>query len=116
MVEWMTRNQILLLAKFYPESVLRRYWRSVLAAQLLWAGLAWRRGRPVAWARGLAAGMTLAGRIRRNEAKWRTDGPRLATVLAESERELVWFEQSTGWDDYWRWYFRLAPPGKETRR
>lgn len=115
MVEWITRNQILLLAKFYPGSVLRRYWRSVLAAQLLWAALAVRRGRPVAWARGLAAGLARARGIRRNEAKWRTDGPRLATVLAESERELVWFEQSTGWDDYWRWYFRLAPLGKETQ-
>ncbi len=115
MVQWMTRNQILLLAKFYPGSVLRRYWRSVLAAQLLWAAQALRRGRPGAWARGLAAGMMLAGRIRRAGAGWRTDGPRLATVLAESERELVCFEQSTGWDDYWRWYFRLAPTGKETQ-
>jgi len=113
-VEWMTRHQILLLAKFYPTSVLREYWRPILAAHFLWGALAARRGRLWPWLRGLMRGLASSGRIRRDGAVWRADGPKLARVLADSERELVSFEQATGWDDYWRWYIRLAPLGGET--
>ena len=114
-VEWMTRNQILLLAKYYPASALWREWRAVLVAQVLWAALAWRRGRPLAWARGFAAGLARARGLRRAAVRWRSDGRRLAEVLADSEQELLSFEQSTGWDYYWRWYFRLAPRARETQ-
>ncbi len=113
-VEWMTRNQILLLAKYYPGSLLRREWRAVLAAQVLWAALAWLRGRPLAWARGLASGLAAAGRFRRQHRRWRSDGTRLAKILRDSEQQILEFQQVAGWDDYWRWYFRLAPGAGET--
>jgi len=115
-VEWMTRNQILLLAKFFPAPLLRRYRRPIAAAQLLWAVLALRHGRSVAWARGLYAGLQQAPALRRATASFRDDGNRLATILSKSERELVSFQQATGWDRYWRWYCRLAPLGRETHR
>lgn len=114
-VEWMTCNQILLLAKYYPARLLRRYWRPILVAQGLWAALACRRGRAVAWFRGLAAGISRVRNLRRAASRWRADGMPLAKVLCDSERELLSFEQATGWDDYWRWYFRLVPPARETQ-
>jgi hypothetical protein len=110
-VEWMTRNQILLVAKYYPLG----YWWPILVAQGLWAALALRRGRVGSWARGLAAGLADARALRQAAAHWRADGTRLASVLFHSERELLAFEQATGWDDYWRWYFRLAPLGRRTQ-
>jgi GT2 family glycosyltransferase len=115
MIEWITRNQILLLAKFYPTDLLRRLWRPVLAAQALWFLLALRQGRVAAWARGLRAGLAGREALRRSGAAWRADGTRLATILSSSERELLYFERSTGWDAYWRWYFRLAPAPQETQ-
>jgi GT2 family glycosyltransferase len=111
MIEWVTRNQILLVAKYYPLA----WWWRVLVGQILWAALAFRRGRALPWLRGLAAGLTRARTLRRCAVSWRTDGTRLATVLVQSEQELVSFEQSTGWDHYWRWYFRLAPVGRRTQ-
>ena len=114
-VEWMTRNQILLLAKFYPAGLLWRFWRPILAAQTLWGGAAILRGHPVAWARGLASGLAGGPALRRSAAAWRANGNRLAEVLLRSEAELVSFQRSTGWDRYWRWYFCLAPCPKETQ-
>lgn len=111
MVEWMTRNQILLAAKYFPLA----WWRPVLIAQILWAALAFRRGRAGPWLRGLGAGLARARALRRAAVTWRTDGSRLATVLLQSEQELVSFEQSAGWDHFWRWYFRLAPVGRRTQ-
>lgn len=114
-VEWMTRNQILLLAKYYPLRLLVRFWRPVLAAQALWGGMTVRRGRLPAYARGLAAGLLRGAALRRAGSRWRADGNRLAKLLTASEDELACFERSTGWDDYWRWYFRLAPRPRETQ-
>ena len=115
MTEWITRHQILLLAKFYPPELLRRLWRPVLAAQVLWFLLALRHGRAGAWMRGLRSGQAGWKALRRSGAAWRADGTRLATILGSSERELLYFEQSAGWDAYWRWYFRLAPAPRETQ-
>ncbi len=114
-VEWMSRNQLLLLAKFYPLGLLARFWRPVAAAQLLWAAMAIRRKRGRAYARGLCQGLIAAAALRRASSRWRADGQRLAEVLVSSEREVACFEQATGWDPYWRWYFRLAPAPPETQ-
>jgi GT2 family glycosyltransferase len=115
MVEWMTCNQILLLAKFYPVWLLARFWRPVLAAQILWLARAVRRGQTVAYMRGLWEGLGGRKAIRKSGTRWRADGNRLADVLRSSERDISYFQESTGWDRYWRWYFRLASCPPETQ-
>lgn len=114
MVERLTRNQILLLAKFYPWGLVWRFWRPILVAQGLWAAMAVRHGRLGAYVRGLGRGLASGITLRRLTAQWRSDGNRLADVLIRSERELVRVQHATGWDQYWQWYFRLAPQPQES--
>ncbi len=108
-VAWTTRNQILLLAKFYPQRVLRRFWRPILVAQALWAARLLLRGRPLAYVRGMVAGLAAAPALRRATVNWRDSGNRLASVLLQSQAELFEMQRAAGWDPYWRWYFRLIP-------
>ena len=111
-VEWMTCHQLLLLAKFYSARLLMRYARPILAAQLLWAGLAFSRGRGWAWMRGLWLGIRRFARLRRASEALRR-GERLATVLCSSEADIARVQGAAGWDAYWKWYFRLAPRAAE---
>ena len=114
-VEWTTRNQILLLAKYYPGCLARRWWRSILAAQTLWGAMAVWHGCPLAYARGLWAGLSRSAALRRSAAAWRNHADKLAAALGASERELAGWQQEAGWNHrYWRWYFRLAPLPQET--
>jgi len=108
MVKCLTRNQILLLAKFYPWALIWQFRVPIFAAQVLWAAMAARRGRLVACLRGAASGLGSSLTVRRSALRWRKDGNRLAEILLRSEGELVRVQSATGWDDYWRWYFRLA--------
>ncbi|HYM12219.1 MAG TPA: glycosyltransferase family 2 protein [Bryobacterales bacterium] len=111
MVQALTRNQILLLAKFYPAGLRRRFWRPIVVAQALWALLALRHGHPLAYARGLLAGLKASAAVHRGAAgRWsgRDNGNELANVLMRSEAEVARFARAAGWDAYWRWYFRLA--------
>ena len=114
-VRWITRNQVLLLAKFYPLRVLGACWRQVLVAQVLWGGLATRHNCILAYTRGMLAGVAQARGVRVAGAPWRNNGSRLAEILTRSEAELASVQQATGWDSYWRWYFRLVPRPQEAR-
>ena len=113
MVERITSNQILLLAKFYPWSLILRFWRPILTAQALWAITAACHGRLGAYGRGLAAGLWRSAAVRQSGRQWRIDGNRLAGILLRSEQELISVQRAAGWDRYWRWYFRLAPQPQE---
>ena len=108
-VEWMTCHQLLLLAKFYPARLLLRFFRPILAAQLLWATLAMSRGRATNWALGFWRGLRSFSRLRRASQSLRSHGERLDGVLCAMEAEIARVQQATRWDTYWRWYFRLAP-------
>ncbi len=112
-VAWITRHQLLILAKHYSEAMLLRFGFAVVVAQLLWAVLALSRGRFKAWLRGFRLGL---GDCReRWQAAPRTGDSRLAAALRASEEEIARFQQAGGWDAYWKWYFRLARPhGGET--
>lgn len=110
MVRWITGHQLLLLAKFFPAQLLLSNGWNILVAQALWAGLAVSRGRFSAWASGLALGLRGATRIRREGKTLRSQPGRLAAVLADSERRIKSLQQSTGFDRYWVWYFRLTEP------
>ena len=115
MVKWLTRNQILLLAKFYPWALVWRFWRPIATAQGLWAAMALRHGCGVAHLSGLLAGLAQGREVRRFGSRWRDPGHQLAGVLLRSEAELALIQRATGWDHYWRWYFRLAPHPQESR-
>ncbi len=108
MVEWLTCHQILLLAKFYPAGMLVRNFWPILMAQVLWALLAVSRGRLLALARGLARGLRDFHRLRRSTQALRRQPQRLAAVLRSAEAEIAGIQQATGWDTYWKWYFRLS--------
>ena len=113
MVRWITCHQLLLLAKFYPAGLLLRFARPIVAAQLLWAAMAVWHGRGAAWLAGLREGASRAGKIRRGSEALRRDR-RLGKILRTGETELARFQRATGWDTYWKWYFRLAwPPAEE---
>ncbi len=110
MVRWVTSHQLLLLAKFYPAGLLVRYARRILAAQLLWAALAVSRGRGGAWWGGLREAMRRGGAIRASAAQLRTQSGKLPGILEAAEAEIENVQQITGFDVYWKWYFRLAWP------
>ena len=111
-VSWITRHQLLLIAKHYSEALLLRFALPVLAAQLLWAALALSRGRFRAWLAGIVLG------LRDCRAHWRPRSRRgeegLAAALRAGEGEIAALQLAGGWDSYWRWYFRLV--GQPARR
>ncbi len=108
MVRWITGHQLLLLAKFFPARLLLRNGWNILVAQGLWSGLAVSRGQFLAWLRGLALGLRQASRARLDGTTLRAQPERLAAVLAASEAEIRSAQESTGFDRYWVWYFRLT--------
>lgn len=105
-VRRMARNQVYLLASHYPRSLLLRWLRAIVAAQLLWGGVAVRHGAFCAWARGITQGLTRFRSIRKTAAPM--DQKLLRALLTAQERVIHDFQAQTGYDSYWRWYFRLA--------
>lgn len=106
-VRLMARNQLLLVARHYPQDWRKRYGRAVLAAQMLWGLVAARHGRLGAWLRGKREGLRMFRQIR-SASPERADPQRLAAVLLESEAEIRRLQSESGWDWYWRLYFALA--------
>lgn len=106
-VRLIARNQLLLVAKHYPEDWRKRYGRAVLAAQALWGLVAARHGQSPAYLRGKHEGIRMF-RLFRTGSDRRADPERLAAVLAESEAEILRLQRQAGWDAYWRLYFILA--------
>ena len=100
MVQWLTRNQVLLLAKFYPWALIGRFWRSIVVAQGLWAAMALRHGRGLSHLSGLLAGLTQSRELRRSASRWRAPGNQLAKTLLRSEAELALIQRGAGWDHY----------------
>jgi len=98
------RNQVMLVAKHFPDGW---PWRAVLVGQLLWGAVAMRHGAGVAYWRGKWQGWRgyAAWRKRSNWAR-REDG--IAEILGASEADMARLQKQTGWQSYWRCYFRLA--------
>lgn len=98
MVELLSRNQLYLVAKHFPN----RLTRPVLAGQLLWGLLAWKRGAGAAWLKGKWKGLKSMRGLR--PAK--LDTARLNSILQESEdeiRKLQTEQNDTFWEQYFRW-------------
>lgn len=102
------RNQVLLVAKHYPERYLLRYAWPILVGQSLWGLLALRHGRGVAYLRGKLQGLVLARRVRREVVRaggWQRG---LSRIVEQSEAEIFELQRRTGFDRYWRVYFELT--------
>ena len=103
-VRLLSRNQVLLVAKHFPEEWIWRLGWPVLVAQGLWGLLAIRRGRGLAWLSGKRAGWRAYSRIRPSAQPFSL--PSLLTLLRASESSMR--ELGATRDAYWRWYFRLT--------
>ena len=97
-VEYLTRNQIYLLAKNYPRPVLWRLLPRIIVYQGLWFAFALRKGGLGAWLRGLWAGLRGWGRMRRKHheliAERRITDDEFLARLRASERQIYNWHQS----------------------
>ena len=102
-VRLIARNQLLLIAKHYPDDWLFRYGWPVLVGQSLWGLLALRHGQLFPFLRGKTEGVRMFG-------PKRAASPRgyVAPVLEGGEREIRELQSSTASDLYWRLYFALT--------
>jgi GT2 family glycosyltransferase len=107
-VRLISRNQVFLIARHYPRTLIFRWLWPIVVAQLLWGGLAVRHGCGIAYLRGKFEGLLRFGAVRR--AVTQSDG--LEPIIAESEGQIQRLQSRSGFDAYWRVYFRLAGWGK----
>jgi GT2 family glycosyltransferase len=107
-VRRIARNQVFLLARHYSPEQLRRSAWYVLVAHLLWGPVALRHDAGFAWLRGKWQG--LRG-FRAARTKPECFDAELLEHLAAGERAIHEHQTSTGFDWYWRWYFRLTGGG-----
>lgn len=106
-VRRIARNQLLLVAKHYPNRLLLRYWWPIVVAQVLWGLVSIRHGAGWAFVRGKWEGIrSFLGRRPRT-----LPFERLAAVLTEGEREIHDIQKQAGFDIYWRLYFLLTRGG-----
>ena len=105
-VRRMSRNQLWLVAKHFPAagSALRL---GSARRPGLWIAVAFRHGAGWAAVRGKWEALRTYREIRR-EGPQADSTERLATLLEESEQEIEAAQRATGWDAYWKWYFRLT--------
>lgn len=97
-VRRLSRNQILLIRKHFGGAP--RF--PIVAAQLLWGLLALRHGSGYAWLRGKLEGFRMP--VARTFDKW----PRIRDVVERSEAEIRDLQMATGFDLYWKLYFKLV--------
>jgi GT2 family glycosyltransferase len=105
-VRRIARNQLYLVAKHYPTRLLRRWLRPIVVAQMLWGGVALRHGAGAAWLRGLVEGLARFRKMRKDAEP--IDERLLSQLLSSNDHLIREYQYSTGYDAYWRWYFRLA--------
>ncbi len=113
-VEYLTRNQIYLLAKNYPRAVLWRLLPRIAVYQCLWLLFALRNGGTGAYLRGWWAGLRGWRRMRRKHgelmAKRRITDDEFLARLRESERQIYDWQQSRPPEErsgLLRFYFRV---------
>jgi GT2 family glycosyltransferase len=98
-----SRNQVLLIARHYDATALRRFGWAIALAQVLWGCSAVRHGAVAAWIAGKIEGLRLFRSLRR------TGSIQLPEILFASERVIAEVQRETGADWYWRLYFALTP-------
>jgi len=103
-VRRISRNQVLLVAKHYPNNWIRWYGWPVLVGQLLWGLVAARHGCAGSFLRGKLEGIRLWRKVRHPQ----TDHERFRRFIEQSERQIRELGTETGFDRYWRVYFSLT--------
>ncbi len=103
-VRRIARNQLLLLARHYPNNWMLQYGWPALVGQLLWGLVAARHGRLRSFLQGKIDGIRLWRQVRRPQP----DCERFRQFVEQSEREIRDLQQKTGYDRYWRVYFALT--------
>ena len=111
-VEYLTRNQIYLLAKDYPRAVFWRLLPRIAVYQGLWLTYALRKHAFGAWLRGWWAGLRGWGRMRRKHrellVKRRISDDEFLACLRESEQQVYeWLESAANPSGLLKVYFRL---------
>ena len=112
-VKKISRNQVLLLAKYYPAALLLRFAWPVLLSQTLWGFLALRHGAFWAFVHGKISGLAHFRTQRRRSRELRINAGRIAGILREAERDINRLQRQTGFDWYWRVYFALTAGGAD---
>lgn len=110
-VRRISRNQVLLVAKYYPLRLLMRFAWPILVSQSLWGLPALRHGAFGAFLRGKLEGMWRSSGVRRHSCP--VEPGRLEEILRQSEREIGRVQQRTGFDWYWRVYLVLTAGGSD---
>ena len=105
-VERMARNQLWLVAKHYSHDAVSANWWQVVVGQGLWGLLALRHGRIVAWLKGKV--QAIAG-----WTEMRAATANIQQILDDGEHQIRAFQRQSGFDSYWKWYFRLAGRGAD---
>jgi len=110
----MTRNQLALLAKHYPGALWLRLAARITWAQILWFGMAVRKGLLGAYLAGVWQYISLLPQCIRKRTPW-SKGERRAFLdwLRESERAIygdISARPRKEQDTYWRMYFALFRP------
>jgi GT2 family glycosyltransferase len=96
---WISRNQVL-LARKYAVGVWPALW-----GQFLWGLLALKHGVFAAWCKGKLDGLRPAIQKKCHQNLFR--------IVVDSERQIEDLQRRTGWDWYWRQYFRFLPLDQE---
>ncbi len=112
-VRRISRNQVFLVAKYFPAKLLLRLLWPILVAQTLWGAVAFRHGTFRAFLRGKLDGLLGFRRARRGGDPSGVRPHRLLQVLQESEGEIRRIQRRTGFDLYWRVYFILTSGGAD---
>jgi hypothetical protein len=101
-VRRIARNQLYVVARHLPPAA----WWPVLAAQMLWGGLALRHGAGAAWLRGVVEGL-------RNFSGMRQEYRAAAGTMERlrANETLIREMQPDAPDTYWRLYFLLTHGG-----
>ncbi len=101
-VSQIARNQVLLLAKHYPRTLLFRYGWPIALGQLLWGLIALRHGAGLAYIHGKLEGLRMF-----RDLRGRPD-PSIEAVLVSSEQLIRELQHDTGFDLFWKVYFALS--------
>jgi hypothetical protein len=112
-VRKIARNQVLLVAKYYPRRLLFRLAWPILFSQSLWGLVALRHGAFLAFFLGKLEGLKDFRAARHSAPGFDIEPDRLALILRDSEREICRVQRLTGFDWYWRVYFLLAAGGAD---
>ncbi len=105
-VRRIARNQLFLITKHYPRSLVIRWAWRILIAHGLWGVLAARHGVGFAWLRGKWDAV-----LRPYAPKQPISSEKLHDILVRQEKSLYEIQIQVGMDWYWRAYFFLTAGG-----